>query len=154
MTTRQPAHKSVIWAARIALIIVFVINVQCAIQFIAWPHLFAPAYQVSGIPGSVAIQGLGVAFLMWNATYPIAIINPDKYRIVFAIVLVQQGIGLIGETLIYCGIPAGYELLTSSILRFIAFDAAGLLLMGITGIALLISRKQKQTTSQPPARDA
>ena len=70
-----------------------------------------------------------VAFLMWNATYPVVIANPRRYRAVFLIVLAQQAIGLVGETAILLGLPAGHEVLAASILRFIAFDAAGFIAM-------------------------
>lgn len=70
------ASKTALWAARVALTVVFAVNVQCAAQFIIWPDAFAPAYELAGVAGSVAVQGLGVAFLMWNVTYPPAIIDP------------------------------------------------------------------------------
>ena len=47
----------------------------------------------------------------------------------YVVVLVQQAIGLVGETAILLGLPGGHEVLAASILRFIAFDAAGLVLM-------------------------
>ncbi|MEG0374781.1 MAG: hypothetical protein RR672_04035 [Raoultibacter sp.] len=114
------ASKFALWFARCALFFVFIVNVQCAIQFVIWPDAFVSSYELSGIPGSIAIQGLGVAFLMWNTTYPIAIAHPEKFRVVYGIVLAQQVIGLVGETAILVGMPSGHEILTSSILRFIA----------------------------------
>ena len=47
----------------------------------------------------------------------------------YVVVLVQQAIGLVGETAILLGLPGGHKMLAASILRFIAFDAAGLVLM-------------------------
>lgn len=116
-------------AARIVVAAVFLINVQCALSFVLQPASFAGAYELSGVSGNVAVQGIGVAFLMWNATYPAVIANPRRYRAVFLIVLAQQAIGLVGETAILLGLPAGHEVLAASILRFIAFDAAGLIAM-------------------------
>lgn len=108
---------------------VFLINAQCALSFALQPASFAGAYELSGVSGNVAVQGIGVAFLMWNATYPVVIANPRRYRAVFLIVLAQQAIGLVGETAILLGLPAGHEVLAASILRFIAFDAAGFIAM-------------------------
>lgn len=116
-------------AARIVVAAVFLINVQCALSFALQPASFAGAYELSGVSGNVAVQGIGVAFLMWNATYPVVIANPRRYRAVFLIVLAQQAIGLVGETAILLGLPAGHEVLAASILRFIAFDAAGFIAM-------------------------
>lgn len=51
----------------------------------------------------------------------------------------MQLIGVIGEGAILLLLPAGYATLSASILRFIAFDAAGLgMLMG----AILLSRRE------------
>lgn len=122
-------HDAPALAARIVVAAVFLINVQCALSFVLQPASFAGAYELSGVSGNVAVQGIGVAFLMWNATYPAVIANPRRYRAVFLIVLAQQAIGLVGETAILLGLPAGHEVLAASILRFIAFDAAGLIAM-------------------------
>lgn len=116
-------------AARIAVALVFALNVQCALQFVLWPEAFAGAYELSGVAGEAAVRGLGVAFLMWNATYPAVIASPRRFRALYVVVLVQQAIGLVGETAILLGLPGGHEVLAASILRFIAFDAVGLVLM-------------------------
>lgn len=123
-------------AARIAVAAVFALNVQCALQFVLQPQAHAGAYELSGVAGQAAVRGLGVAFLMWNATYPAVIASPRRFRALFAVVLAQQAIGLAGESFILWGLPAGHEVLAGSILRFIAFDAAGLVLMGAAFLAL------------------
>lgn len=133
------------WLARIALIIVFIVNVQCAVGFIVNPAAFAGAYEQSGVAGNAAMQGMGVVFLMWNATYPMAIVNPDRYSTVFGIVLAQQIVGLIGENAILAGLPAGHEALANSIQAFINFDAFGLIIMGATFIALLVARRHARS---------
>ncbi|MGL5173373.1 MAG: hypothetical protein ACRC75_05920, partial [Olsenella sp.] len=53
------------WIARIAVGAVFVMNVWCALDFVIDPGAYAPAYELSGVAGQAAVQGLGVAFLMW-----------------------------------------------------------------------------------------
>ncbi len=117
---------------RIAFAIVFVVNVQCAASFVLQPDAYAPAYELSGTAGAVAVQGLGIAFLMWNATYPAVIANPRRFRALGAVVLAQQAIGLAGESWIRLSLPGGHAVLAASIERFIAFDAFGLALMAAT----------------------
>ena len=116
------------WLARAAFLLVFAINVQCAASFVLWPDAYAPSFEVAGVPGAAAVQGLGIAFLMWNATYPAVIASPLRFRAVAVIVLVQQAIGLAGESWLRFGLPAGHAALSASIERFILFDAAGLVL--------------------------
>lgn len=116
-------------AARIAVALVFALNVQCALQFVLWPASFAGAYELSGVAGEAAVRGLGVAFLMWNATYPAVIASPRRFRSLYVVVIAQQTIGLIGESAILLSLPAGHEILAESIQRFIAFDATGLVIM-------------------------
>lgn len=142
ISPREGKHLA-FWFTRFAVALVCIINLQCCFNFLLFPEKFVGAYELSGTPGIVALQGLAVAFLMWNATYPLVIINPLKYRIVFVIVLVQQTIGLIGESFIFFSIGEGHALLQESILRFIAFDGAGLLLMLI---AFMVLRKRAPKT--------
>jgi len=124
------------WLARAAFLLVFAINVQCAASFVLWPDAYAPSFEVAGVPGAAAVQGLGIAFLMWNATYPAVIASPLRFRAVAVIVLVQQAIGL----------PAGHAALSASIERFILFDAAGLVLMAAAfGWLLWVKRATPQT---------
>ena len=139
------AEKAAIWAARIALAAVFVVNVHCAVQFVIWPDAFASSFELTGMEGAVAVRGLGVAFLMWNATYPLAIIDPVKYRALFGVVIAQQVIGLVGESSILFSLPPGNGPLVGSITRFVAFDAAGLIIMTAAFVALAISLKRKRT---------
>lgn len=120
------------WLVRAAFALVFAWNVLCALQFLIAPAQFAGAYQLTSPAGEAAVRGIGVAFLMWNATYPAFIADPHRFKALGAVVLVQQVIGLGGEALIFAGLPAGYEILGASILRFIAFDALGLILMGVS----------------------
>ena len=123
--------------ARALVALVFVVNVQCALQFILWPGSYTGAYQVEGASAEVMVQTVGLCFLMWNATYPPVIARPDRYRVLFGVVLAQQAIGLVGESLLLASLQPGLEVLGGSIARFIAFDAAGLALLAI---AFLITR--------------
>lgn len=150
-TSQQKTRGIALWAARISLALVFIINLQCCFGFIVFPEQFIGAYELVGVPGIVALQGLAVAFLMWNATYPIAIFNPIKYKIVFIIVLIQQAIGLIGESFIFLNIDNAHALLQASVLRFIIFDGAGLILMLISFICLA---KHSSTTPSENTKGA
>lgn len=108
---------------------VFILNVTCALQFALFPGLSASAYELTGVAGETAVRGIGVAFLMWNATYPAVIVAPERFRQLGVVVLVQQAIGLAGETAILLSLPAGHAVLADSIVRFIFFDGIGLAVM-------------------------
>ena len=142
----HPSLRVAVLATRIAYALVFAINVQCALLFVLQPSTYAASFEVSGVPGEAAVQGLGIAFLMWNATYPAVIANPLRFRALAVVVLVQQVLGLVGESWIRLGLPAGHEALAASIERFVAFDAAGLVLMGATFAWLMIA--SRPTASQ------
>ncbi|MBN2840906.1 MAG: hypothetical protein JXP37_08140, partial [Coriobacteriia bacterium] len=96
------------WIARLAVGAVFIINVHCALSFITQPGRYAGGFGLSDLPGQVAMRGLGIAFLMWNATYPLVIWDPRRYRALFGVVLAQQAIGLLGEVWLLLTLPAGY----------------------------------------------
>ena len=134
----QTARRT--WIACVLVALVFVINVQCALQFILWPGAYTAAYQVEGASAEAMVRTVGICFLMWNATYPPIIVRPGRYRVLFGVVLAQQIIGLVGESLLLASLQPGLEVLASSIARFIAFDAAGLVLLTI---AFLLTRARK-----------
>ena len=125
--------------ARALVALVFIVNVQCALQFVLWPGAYTAAYQVEGASAEVMVRTVGICFLMWNATYPPVIARPARYRVLFGVVLAQQLIGLVGESLLLAGLQPGLEVLAGSIARFVAFDAAGLVLLAA---AFLITRAQ------------
>lgn len=131
------------WALRIAFALVFLMNAQCALQFAFIPGEFAAAYELSGVAGEAAVRGLGIAFLMWNATYPPFIVAPRRFRVLGWVILAQQAIGLVGEAALLLALPAGHDALVASITRFVAFDAAGLVVMGLAWAAWLRNRKRR-----------
>lgn len=131
--------------ARICFLVVFALNVQCVLGFVFWPEGFAGAYGLSGVAGNVAIQGVGVAFLMWNATYPAFIVSPRRFNVLGWVIIAQQIVGLIGESCILVGLlglpdASSYSVLVSSIERFIAFDAGGLVIMSVSFAFMLLRR--------------
>lgn len=121
------------WIARSSVLVVFLLNVSCAIAFIVQPMGSAAAYGLSATEENGAlVTGLGVAFLMWNATYPLVILNPVRHQTLYGVVLAQQLTGLIGESLILlrlCESGLADGLMAHGIIRFIAFDGGGLVLM-------------------------
>lgn len=132
--------------ARIAFALVFALNVQCALSFALWPDAYASQFELYGAPGIAAVQGLGIAFLMWNATYPAVIASPLRFHALTVVVLVQQAIGLVGELWIRISLPTGHELLASSIDRFIVFDAVGLAVMATSFIWLVRAERRQCCT--------
>ena len=75
------------------------------------------------------MRGMGVLFLMWNVPYAVALWNPLRYRISLYEASAMQAIGLLGCGLILFSLPAAHAILQASLLRFIAFDGAGLILL-------------------------
>ena len=136
--------KAAVWLARIAFAAVFVVNAQCALSFILAPEAFVGAYELAdaGVAGEAAIRGIGIAFLMWNATYPAFIVSPSRFHALGWVILAQQAIGLVGESLLLAGLPAGHDALAASVTRFIAFDGAGLALMAIAFAVLLVVERR------------
>ena len=130
------------WVARVLVTVVFFINVQCALQFVIWPEAYTAAYQLEGASAEAIVRSFGICFLMWNATYPPVIARPGKYRVLFGVVLAQQAIGLVGESLLYFSLGPGLEQLASSVARFAVFDGAGLVAFVIAFI--LTRRVSKQ----------
>ena len=137
--------KQRILAARFLIGLVITFNLQCAFLFIINPEGFAPLYELIGIPGTAAIQGFGVLFIMWNIPYLIALFNPIRFHISHYEAIIMQTIGLVGESLIYYNLPSNYTILRNSISRFIIYDAAGLAALAIAAwivFPFIISYKQ------------
>ena len=134
------------WVARVLVAIVFAWNLQCALAFIFDATSVMGAYQLYGSVGVATLQGVGIAFLMWNATYPAVIVSPDRFRSLFVVILVQQIIGLVGEAWIMMTLGPGTETLAGSIMRFIIFDGAGLVLLMVA--FGLTRRMPKETTGK------
>ncbi len=110
--------------------IVFFLNIQAGILFYLKPDVYASAYELSGMPGNVAIAGTGLLFLMWNVPYAFALLNPYKYRTSLIQALMMQAMGVVGESLILSRIPLDQHLiLRQNIWRFIIFDGVGVLFL-------------------------
>lgn len=128
-----------ITVARVLVAVVLLSNLLCVAQFLFTPEAHTAAYQLQGPSSRVIVQSFAICFLMWNATYPPVIARPNRYRVLFGVVIVQQLIGLVGESILLASLAPGLETLAGSIVRFIVFDAAGLVLLLV---AFFLSRKQ------------
>ena len=118
------------WIARLLYTAVFISNMICIVAFITSPQDYTASYEVIGSKGAeAAICGIGVAFAMWNVTYPFYIIHPKKNRTLGLAIIVQQLVGLIGELYIQKVYATNLATLSSSITRFVWFDAGGLVLL-------------------------
>ncbi len=140
-------HRTALWLARLALIVVFFFNVSCALAFVVRPAAYAPGFEVSGVVGEVLVRGIGILFLMWNVTYPLAIWDPWRCRWLFLIVIIQQAIGLTGETWMLLALPAGHAALATTGWRFVAFDGGGLVAMLVTFTLMQLTGPRSRQTS-------
>lgn len=125
--TKKPALR--LWAARLLIGVVVAWNLECALIFLLNPDIYAPGFELTGIPGAAAVRGFAVLFVMWNIPYLVALWNPRRHRLSLWEALTMQVVGLIGESLILAFIPIEHSILRTSLLRFIVFDAAGVVLL-------------------------
>lgn len=121
--------KKKIWISRVLVGIVTFFNLDAAFSFLIDPEYFSPAFELSGVPGHAMIQGMGLLFLMWNIPYIFAILNPVKHFTSLIEANVMQAIGVIGETILLVNLAGTHPIVRSSALRFIFFDASGLILL-------------------------
>ncbi|WP_217983506.1 hypothetical protein, partial [Staphylococcus nepalensis] len=122
--------------------LVFAVNVHCALSFAVDPASYAGGFELTGVAGEAATRGMGVAFLMWNCTYPLVIWRPARHRALAGVVLAQQVVGLAGETAILAGLPADHAALAGGIMRFVAFDGFGLAVMAGAFAWLLLAERR------------
>jgi len=126
------------WVARILIGVVVAWNLECALAFLLNPEAVAPGFELSGIPGEAAVRGMAVLFVMWNIPYLVALWQPRRNRASLWEALAMQVVGVIGESIILITIPPEHTILHTSLLRFIAFDAAGVVVLIV---AVWLARK-------------
>ena len=114
---------------RVLIFLVVAMNLQCAFAYIFNPLPYVAPFELSGEPGRVAVIGIGILFVMWQVPYVFALVHPQRNRRSLLEANLMQGIGLAGETLLLRFIPEVHASLKASILRFVLFDAVGLLLL-------------------------
>ncbi len=139
LPTESRNDPTVIWIIRILIALVFASNILCAVQFLANPSGYTQQFDLVGEAGIVVIRSLGILFIMWNVPYAIAIYHPYRYSFALISALMMQLIGFIGETWIYFSIHTLVNT-KSSIMRFMIFDFAGLLLL-LVAFALLFNKR-------------
>jgi len=135
-----------VWAARLVVTVVCIWNLTAAVPFVLKPAGYLSSFEVSGVGGEALVRGLGIAFLMWQAPFLPVIWHPGRNRVCFACVLGMQVLGLVGESWMLANLPAGHAPLRATGWRFIAFDAAGLGLMGLAFAGLFLRRKSVGTS--------
>ena len=118
-----------VWIARLLVAVVIFINLQAAVQYLLNPNAYSGAFELEGIPGMAAVMGVGILYVMWQVPYVFAAINPIAHRLSMTEAVLMQAIGLLGETWLRSRIPAEHTILRNSILRYIFFDAGGLVLL-------------------------
>lgn len=118
-----------IWIPRVLIGIVLFWNLQAAVYFVLKPELFVSSFELVGVPGSAAVVGIGILFLMWQVPYIFALVHPVKFRVSLLEAIAMQAIGLVAESWLRSTISVDFALLRSSILRFIIFDGTGLLVL-------------------------
>lgn len=126
------------WIAQVLIGIVVFFNLDAAFSFMFQPDLYAPGFEISGIPGRAVTQGMGLLFLMWNVPYLFALVKPVRNFTSLIEAVLMQAIGVVGETLLLLNLPGSHPLITTTTERFIIFDGGGLVLLII---ALVIVRQ-------------
>jgi hypothetical protein len=114
------------WIGRVLIAAVILWNVQCAIAFLAAPGTYTPGFELGGPASEAVVRGMGVLFLMWNVPYVVAMLHPVRHRTSLYEAVAMQAIGLAGESLLLWTLGGEHPVVSSTVLRFIAFDGAGL----------------------------
>lgn len=126
------------------ILIVLAWNLEAAISFLVSPAPYLAAFELTGLPGEIAVAGIGVLFLMWQVPYVLALVNPQKFKVSLIEALVMQTIGLVGESILLTRITTEHAMLRSSITRFILFDGIGVLLLGVALGLVSLKRSKKE----------
>lgn len=133
-----------VWISRMLILIVLAWNLEAAISFLVSPAPYLAAFELTGLPGEIAVAGIGVLFLMWQVPYVLALVNPQKFKVSLIEALVMQTIGLVGESILLTRITTEHAMLRSSITRFILFDGIGVLLLGVALGLVSLKRSKKE----------
>lgn len=135
---RRESYAIILWSARLVVAAVCIWNLTAAVPFTLNPSAYTRAFELenTGLPGQVMVRGLGVAFLMWQVPFLPVIWHPGRFRACYLCVLGMQLVGVVGESIMLAGLPAGHAPLRATAQRFILFDATGLVLMALAYVAL------------------
>jgi len=146
---QRNSNRTRIWIARGLIVVVTLMNLQAALQFMLRPQMYAPGFEMTGIAGEAMIQGLGLLFLMWNIPYIFAVVQPLRNFVSLVEAVIMQFIGVVGETLLLIGLPGEHPILEASVKRFILFDGSGLVfLLAAFGMVLVIRKNGAQRSTE------
>jgi hypothetical protein len=133
--------------ARILIAVVTFLNLQAAFYFMLSPGDYAPAFELTGPPGSAVIQGMGLLFLMWNIPYLVALINPLRHTVSMIEAMIMQGIGVFGETALLLTLKGEHPQIHASVLRFILFDGSGFVVLSIALVLITLYKRSRAKKS-------
>lgn len=125
----ESASRTRNWIARALIAVVLALNLQAAISYLIDPQAFRASFELSGVPGTAAVAGVGILYLMWQVPYIFALANPLRYKNSLIEAILMQSIGLAGESWLLSTLDSSHAVLRSSIGRYIIFDAGGLMLL-------------------------
>ena len=131
--------------ARALIGIVTFFNLQCALYFLFRPADYAPGFELTDVPGSAIIQGMGLLFIMWNIPYLFALVNPLKYMVSLVEAVIMQAVGVFGESILFLGLKGEHPLVRASVLRFIYFDGGGLILLALALFLILRFKRSRSS---------
>jgi len=84
--------------------------------------------------------------LMWNIPYLVALVDPLKHRVSLIEAVLMQFIGVTGESVMLLLLPGEHPVLQQTVMRFIYFDGAGLIVLLA---ALILVRAARKSFSSP-----
>lgn len=126
---KRSSSATVVITSRILIGIVTLLNLQAAILFLIHPENFVTAFDLAGIAGETMIRGVGLLFVMWNVPYIAALIHPVRNFVSLLEAVIMQAIGVLGESAILWTLKGALPRTQESVIRFIYFDGAGLVLL-------------------------
>ena len=88
------------WVVRLCFAFVFVVNVQCALGFALAPEAYMGAYELGRRAGARGHPGHRHRLPHVELHLPSVIWRPERHRALASVVLAQQVVGLVGESLI------------------------------------------------------
>jgi len=136
--------KQIKLLSQFLITIVFISNTSAAFSFMVDPKAYIGSFELSGVPGEVALIGTAILFIMWQVPYVFALTDPVFRFASLQEAIIMQTLGLVGESLLYNQIVTEYSVLRSSIARFIYFDGFGLIFL-ISAWAIAIRVRENQT---------
>jgi hypothetical protein len=90
---------------------------------------YSAAFELDGVTGEVLVRSIGLLFLMWVVPYIPVTFSPKRHRVCLSVIVIQQMIGLIGESWMLAKLPSDHAALRFTGTRFVIFDSLGLLLL-------------------------